>query len=389
MDATTITENHPQTKIYGSDQLSTIRAVKGCLAEIIRCLDDEGSVEVEEAQDSELMDIYEELTSIASVAKSKVKEFKEKKKNERKQLESSTIVSLTEENGDINNLLRVALLEKAAVENKVKGNTEQKRMALLQIAEMGLQRVGFGFLMGSGRTALSGESWGATTAPASTTASVKSDGSDYEEEVISLASTVERIMKNLRREINQLRRSLEESRSDAQRLQSLTEKQAQQIADNKMYIKELEDKETVFVQNVDELLIVIKETEADAARWREACELEVEAGKYQIQELDKLVGIMKLELEKTKAALEISNGKLKLKEELANAAMAAQAAAEKSLQLADSRSVVLQQRVEELRRQLEEAESRERSRRKVRHICCWPWRARMVPEMQPLLHHSL
>lgn len=65
--------------------------------------------------------------------------------------------------------------------------------------------------------------------------------------------------------------------------------------------------------------------------------------------------------------------KLKLKEELANAAMAAQAAAEKSLQLADSRAAGLQNRIEELRKQVEEADSRERSRRKVRHIC-WPWR---------------
>ncbi|KAL3754644.1 hypothetical protein ACJRO7_001834 [Eucalyptus globulus] len=40
----------------------------------------------------------------------------------------------------------------------------------------------------------------------------KSDGGDREEEVVSLASTVERIMKNLRQEITQLRKSLEESR---------------------------------------------------------------------------------------------------------------------------------------------------------------------------------
>lgn len=102
-------------------------------------------------------------------------------------------------------------------------------------------------------------------------------------------------------------------------------------------------------------------------------------------------------MEKTKNALEISNSKLKLKEEVASAAMTAQAAAERSLQLADSRAAELRERIEELTRQLEEAESKERSRRKVRHIC-WPWRAlrsnatnntnnvkRMLPEMQALL----
>lgn len=112
---------------------------------------------------------------------------------------------------------------------------------------------------------------------------------------------------------------------------------------------------------------------------------------------------MKQELEKTKAALETSNGKLKLKEELAAAAMAAQAAAERSLQLADNRAAGLRERIEELTKQLEEAENRERRRVKARDIC-WPWRAlkmnvtnntnnrvqnvkRMLPEMQALLHH--
>lgn len=40
------------------------------------------------------------------------------------------------------------------------------------------------------------------------------------------------------------------ARSDTERLQSLTEKQAQQIAENTLYIKELEDRERVLAQNV-------------------------------------------------------------------------------------------------------------------------------------------
>lgn len=290
----------------------------------------------------------------------------------------------------------------------MKGNNEQKRVALLQFAERGLQRVGFGFMMGSGSNEQSMESSGAgsNTTNASAAASTKSDSSECEEEVVSLASTMERIMKNLRLENSQLRRSLEESRSDAERLQSLVQKQDKEIAENILYIKELEDRERVQAQNVEELLTEIKETEAEVVRWREACELEVEAAKKAIEERDKLVVILKQELEKTKANLEISNGKLKLKDELAVAAMAAQAAAERSLQLADSRAAGLRQRIEELTRQVEEAESKERRCNKVRHIC-WPWRAikaatastannrvqnarrRMLPEMQALLHHNV
>lgn len=184
------------------------------------------------------------------------------------------------------------------------------------------------------------------------------------------------------------------------------QKQDKEIAENILYIKELEDRERVQAQNVEELLTEIKESEAEVVRWREACELEVEAAKKAIEEREKLVVILKQELEKTKANLEISNGKLKLKDELAVAAMAAQAAAERSLQLADSRASGLRQRIEELTRQVEEAESKERRCNKVRHIC-WPWRAikaatastannrvqnarrRMLPEMQALLHHNV
>lgn len=110
---------------------------------------------------------------------------------------------------------------------------------------------------------------------------------------------------------------------------------------------------------------------------------------------------LKQELHKTKAALDISNGKLRLKEELAMTAIAAQQAAERSLQLADTRAVELRQRVEELTRQLEEAEKRERNSHKARRLC-WPWQLfklssgsitntrvgnakRMLPEMQALI----
>ncbi|KAF9668373.1 hypothetical protein SADUNF_Sadunf15G0121900 [Salix dunnii] len=297
-------------------------------------------------------------------------------------------------------------------------------------------------MMGSGSNEQSMESsgTGSHTTNASCAASTKSDSSECEEEVASLllaktcvqfsgrgnarypvlcpltfvegntlaqfdtahvlfqASTMEGIMKSLRLENSQLRRSLEESRSDAERLQSLVQKQDKEIAENILYIKELEDRERIQDQNVEELLTEIKETEAEVARWREACELEVEAAKKAIEEREKLVVILKQELEKTKANLDISNGKLKLKDELAVAATAAQAAAERSLQLADSRAAGLRQLIEELTRQVEEAETKELRCNKVRHIC-WPWRAikaatantannrvqnvkRMLPEMQ-------
>lgn len=100
--------------------------------------------------------------------------------------------------------------------------------------------------------------------------------------------------------------------------------------------------------------------------------------------------------------MQLMTTKLRLKEELANAAMAAQEAAEASLRISDKRSTQLQQRIEELSTQLEESESRgeRRHKHRVRHVC-WPWPAlrinpatrkgknvnrRFLPEMQALLH---
>ena len=40
------------------------------------------------------------------------------------------------------------------------------------------------------------------------------------------------------------------ARSDTERLQSLAEKQAQDIAENMLYIKELEDRERMLAKNV-------------------------------------------------------------------------------------------------------------------------------------------
>lgn len=44
-----------------------------------------------------------------------------------------------------------------------------------------------------------------------------------------------------------------------------------------------------FQWKIEDLLVDIKETETEVARWREACELEVEAGKNEVEERDKVV----------------------------------------------------------------------------------------------------
>ncbi|XP_072975959.1 uncharacterized protein At3g49055 [Typha angustifolia] len=320
----------------------------------------------------------ESILKLGIAVESKFYGYDEIRRKEKRELENS-IISLTEENRDISSLLRIAVMEKEAVEkslNRLKVSAEQRKGAILQIAEKGLQKVGFGFVMG----VIGGESQ--PDQLSSSNDCMKSDGSECEAEVVSLASMVEKIIKNLRIEINDLRRALEESRSDCEHLQILVDAQTQKITENEQYIKDLEEREDFLAHNVEELMMDITEAGEEVTRWREACELEVEAGKLAIKERDKEVALLREDLERTKAALDVAENKLQLKEKLASTAMAAQAAAETCLRLADSRSTGLRERIEELTRQLEESLSRRESsggRHRVRYVC-WPWRGfRVAP----------
>ncbi|KAL2920701.1 hypothetical protein RDABS01_012192 [Bienertia sinuspersici] len=387
----------------------SLRGVNECLDENNlepwvdkKCNDFKQVLNLEEKLEEGLL--FKKLVLVSRMTKmnrDKINVHLEKMEREKRELERS-IMSLTEENRDANALLRIALIEKEAVEksvSKLKGNnTEQRRVPLLHYAERGLQRVGFGFIIGG----TSNEQYEEEKKNDDQILDSSTDvNKDCESEGFSLASTVEKTMKNLRFENNQLRRDIENSRSETERLQNLTEKQAIRISELTVYVKELEDRERILTQNVEELLVEIKATEEEVERWRKACELEVEAGKHVAKEHNYLVAIMEQELEKTRIALKVSDKKLQLKEEVAAAAIAAQSAAERSLRLADSRAAGYQQRIEELTKQVEEVESRHKINRHTMRQMCWPWHAlssasvttirapnldvrRTLPEMQAL-----
>uniref|UniRef100_A0A1D1YKV2 Uncharacterized protein At3g49055 n=1 Tax=Anthurium amnicola TaxID=1678845 RepID=A0A1D1YKV2_9ARAE len=364
-----------------SEVLYLVSSIKECFWRIYEWIGEEKLdyfVETEPSLQDELEVLLSEASRVHKLGlevESKVIKYEEMKRKEKKDLENS-ILSLTEENSDISSLLRRALVEKEAAEkslSKLKGSGEQRRTAIFQIAEWSLQKAGFGFMMGGSP----GESPNENSS--SCNASTTSDGSECEEDGVSLASTVEKIIKNLRHEVTELRCSLEEYRSENDHLQGLAFKQSQEITDSALYVKVLEERENALTQNVEQLSLELKGAEEEVIRWKEACELEVEAGKSAIEKCEREIACLKEDLERTEAALDTSNNRLKLKEKLATTAMAAQAAAETSLRLADSRSVGLRERIEELTRQLEEEAERSRReqssvRRRVRHIC-WPWRA--------------
>lgn len=102
--------------------------------------------------------VFSVVLELVNLVDEKWGEYEEMRKKEKRELENS-VACLEEENRDINSLLRIALVEKEAAEkslNRLRGNTEQKKAAILQIAERGLQKVGFGlglgFMMGSTAT---------------------------------------------------------------------------------------------------------------------------------------------------------------------------------------------------------------------------------------------
>ncbi|KAL1217286.1 hypothetical protein V5N11_027353 [Cardamine amara subsp. amara] len=305
--------------------------------------------------------ISNSVLELVKEVETKVETFMETMEKKKMEL-SRSVEFLKEENRDLSVLLRAALSEKQTAEKQLKETNEQKRSALLQIAERGLQKIGFGF------------GFRESVQESSETGNLVNDYEEEEEEN-GVVLVIEKTMKNLRKEISQLKISLEESRLEEEQLKKFTEEQAQKIAENLVYIDKLQNREKFLAENVEELVNVIREVESEVSRWREACELEVEAGQREVEQRDQLVAVLKAEVEKLRSALSISEGKIKLKEELAKAAMVAEEAAEKSLRLAERRIVELHSRIEHLYRQLEEAESAERRSRKLRYVWCWPlWR---------------
>uniref|UniRef100_A0ACD6ACE6 Uncharacterized protein n=1 Tax=Avena sativa TaxID=4498 RepID=A0ACD6ACE6_AVESA len=194
---------------------------------------------------------------------------------------------------------------------------------------------------------------------------------------MSRALIVGKTVKNLHYEINDLTQALNESRSDCEHLYLRAAEQAQKIIKHESHIQDLREREISLLHSVEELTAGIKEVEHEATRWREACALEVEAGKVAIKALNQEVTLLREELQRVNADLDAASSKIHLKEKLAASAMAAQAAADTCLKLADSRSAGLQQRIEELTRQIEQEDGdarkrRESARKRIRYVC-WPW----------------
>ncbi|CAM8980026.1 unnamed protein product [Rhodiola kirilowii] len=288
----------------------------------------------------------------------KTKDVVEDRNSEVKRL-NETVSRLIKEKEDIGSLLRSALSKRMMTDPASKTND------LFHAAENGLREAGIEFqfqdIIKAGKVSGSRVEKGASES--------------YDDEIISLATALENIVKASQLQIIELQHLVDELREESGYLKEHIEAQAKDLSQKKLQIEELEERERVANENVEGLMTDVSAAEEEINRWKMAAEQEAAAGKAVEQELLAQLNTVRQELEDVKQAMIESVAKLKFKEETAAAAMAARDAAEKSLKLADLRASKLRDRVEELTRQLEELDTREDSRRNrsgPRYVC-WPW----------------
>lgn len=179
--------------------LEILQSAKHSLLRLVEnfdlCVRRSGNSELKHEEKGEKMNLLNEKSAVFSVilelvnlVEKKWGECEDMRKKEKRELENN-VVSLEEENRDINSLLKIALVEKEVAEkslNRLRGNTEQRKGAILQIAERGFQKVGFGlrfgFMMGSTATnETSLDNLDADT-------SVKSDNDEGQTEAVTLVT---------------------------------------------------------------------------------------------------------------------------------------------------------------------------------------------------------
>ncbi|KAK4256642.1 hypothetical protein QN277_006341 [Acacia crassicarpa] len=299
----------------------------------------------------------ESIYELTKIVVEKTRDVVEGKNSEIRTLDD-TVTQLVREKDQIGSLLRSALSKRMA------SDMSSKKNELFQAAEKGLREAGLDFkfskLLGDEKDAASNDRLGLTE--------------KEEDEIYSLASALENVVKASQIEIIELQHTVDELRAELSLLKQHVEAQSKELIHRMHRIEELEDKERVANESVEGLMMDIAAAEEEINRWKLAAEQEAAAGRAVEQEFVAQLSALKQELEDAKQSMVESENKLKFKEETTAAAMAARDAAEKSLRLADLRASRLRDRVEELTHQLEELENREDSqgRNRSRYVC-WPW----------------
>ncbi|XP_010477999.1 PREDICTED: myosin-9 [Camelina sativa] len=353
------------------DQLNLVSRIHDQLYEVVRIVDGNSSeqsdlsesffmpqeTEMEENIRASLAGM-ESIFELTKVVSGKAQSLVEENSHELKNL-NETVGLLVKEKEHIGTLLRSALSKRVITEQ-----SSQKR-ELFQAAENGLRDVGtdskFSKFLKDGKVQ---DSHSDST----------DDHSTEENEIYSLASTLENIVKASQLEIVELQHLLEESREETSALRKQLDTQTKELNQRMRQIEELKEKERIANENVEGLMTDIAAAEEEITRWKVAAEQEAAAGGAVEQDFTSQLSVLKEELEEAKQAIIESEKKLKFKEETAAAAMGARDAAERSLRLADNRATKLRERIQELNRKVEELEThRDMNNSNRARYACWPW----------------
>ncbi|XP_054822482.1 uncharacterized protein LOC129320853 [Prosopis cineraria] len=349
------------------DQLSFVSKIHNQIYNVMKIIDADNSEMSESLFVPQETDIDENIRAslagmesiyeLSKIVVEKTRDLVEVKNCEIRTL-NDTVTRLVREKDQIVSLLRSALSKRLA------SDTSSTKNELFQAAEKGFMEAGLDFkfskLLGDEKDAASNDKLGITE--------------KEEDEIYSLASALENVVKGSQIEIIELQHTVDELRAELSLLKQHVEAQAKELIHRMHRIEELEDKERVANESVEGLMMDIAAAEEEINRWKLAAEQEAAAGGAVEQEFVAQLSALKQEVEDAKQSMLESENKLKFKEETTAAAMAARDAAEKSLRLADLRASRLRDRVEELTHQLEELENREDSlgRNRSRYVC-WPW----------------
>uniref|UniRef100_A0A0D3BIA0 Uncharacterized protein n=1 Tax=Brassica oleracea var. oleracea TaxID=109376 RepID=A0A0D3BIA0_BRAOL len=325
------------------EQLNLVSKIHDQLYEVVRIVDVNSSEELDLSesffmpQETEMEENVraslagmESIFELTKVVSGKTQSLVEEKSHEVKNL-NETVGLLVKEKEHIGTLLRSALSKRMITEQP------SQKSELFQAAENGLRDVGVDF---KPTKPLKDEN-------VQDTRDINTvDNSTEENEIYSLASTLENIVKA---------------------------SQTKELHQRMRQIEELKEKERIANENVEGLMTDIAAAEEEIARWKVAAEVQIQY-RAEIKDLINQLHVLKEELEEAKHAIKESEKKLKFKEETAAAAMGAREAAERSLKLADNRATRLRERMQELNRKVEDLETHRdtNSSNRARYVC-WPW----------------
>lgn len=196
-------------------------------------------------------------------------------------------------------------------------------------------------------------------------------------EATSTGLALEAELKKSRQKIFELQQLIAAARGELELLKVTSERQAKELLDKATEIQDLEYKYHVAQETIEGMRTELTAASDDISCWKQAATKEAEAGAVVLEEIEQLqeqISFIKEQARQFSDLLEDSKKKLRSKEEMAAAAIAARSAAERSLRIADERAVELRKRIEDMARQFELLEGKDDGVTPVGwYDACWPY----------------